>query len=216
MRGHSVMWRCIISGTAVWCYQPSCVRLHCSYHTTFCPNIFSVRNHTSRPVLTTACWGCVSFHPGVKGCADLEQGHSQLSGAVEEGKLAVVFALGPAPRGCADPVPLNKAKLMSYTCVAIVFAAVFVVNTLAAAIMSGVLSMGAKKTALTEQPQHSRGCQVEKPCDAGKQSKCLSPLQVCDLHSLTTMKTHRTLWLSDERGKYKCKWQVLGFGYIVF
>lgn len=57
---------------------------------------------------------------------------------------------------------------MSYTCVAIVFAAVFVVNTLAAAVMSGVFSVGAKKTALTEQPQDSRSCQVEKPSDAGK------------------------------------------------
>lgn len=113
-------------------------------------------------MFTTACWDHVSFHPGVEGCADLEQGHSQLSGAVEKGKLAVVFALGPAPRGCADPVPLNKSKLMSYTCVAIVFAAVFVVNTLAAASMSGVFSMGAKKTALTEQPQQSRDCQVGK------------------------------------------------------
>lgn len=140
-----------------------------------------VRNHTSRPVFATACWGRVSFHPGVKGCAGLEQGHSQLSRAVEEGTLAVVFALGPAPRGCADPVPLNKAKFMSYTCVAIVFAAVFVVNTLAAAIMSGVFSVGAKKTALTEQPQDSRACQVEKPSDAGKQSEHLSPLQGCDL-----------------------------------
>lgn len=82
--------------------------------------------------------------------------------------MAVVFALGPAPRSCADHVPLNKAKLMSHTCVAIVSAAVFVVNTLAAAIMSGVFSVGAKKTALTEQPQDSRGCQVEKPSDAGK------------------------------------------------
>lgn len=64
---------------------------------------------------------------------------------------------------------------MTYASVAIVFAAVFVVYTLAAASMSGVFSIGAKKTALTEQPQRSRGCQVEKPSDAGKQSKCLSP-----------------------------------------
>lgn len=145
----------------------------------------------------------------------MEQGHSQLSGAIEEGKLAVVFALGPAPRGCADPVPLNKAKLMSYTCVAIVFAAVFVVNTLAAASMSGVFSIGAKKTALTEKSQHSRGCQVEKPSDAGKQSECVSPLQVCYLHSLKTVETCTALWLSDENGKYKSYWQVLGFSYIV-
>lgn len=133
----------------------------------------------------------------------MEQGHSQLSGAIEEGKLAVVFALGPAPRGCADPVPLNKAKLMSSTCVAIVFAAVFVVNTLAAASMSGVFSIGAKKTALTEQPQHSRGCQAEKLSDAGKQIECLSPLQVCYLCSLKTMGTHTAPWLSDESGKNK-------------
>lgn len=147
-------------------------------------------------MFSTACLGHVSSHPGVKCCADLEQGHSQLSGAVEEGKLAEVFALGPAPRGCADPVPLNKAKLMSYTCVAIVFTAVFVVNTLAAATMSGVFCIGAKKTALTKQPQHSRGCQVEKPSDAGKQSNSLSPLQVCDLHSLRAMETqHPCGWV---------------------
>lgn len=154
-------------------------------------------------MFATARWGRVSFHPGVKGCADLEQGYSQLSRAVEEGKLAVVFALGPAPRGCADPVPLNKTKLMSYTCVTIVFAAVFVVNNLAAASMSGVFSIGAKKTALTEQPQHSRGCQVEKPSDAGKQSKCLSPVQVCGRRLLMTVETHTGLRLSDKHGKYK-------------
>lgn len=45
---------------------------------------------------------------------------------------------------------------MSYACVAIVFAAVFVVNTLAAAVMSGVFSMGAKKTALTAQTVAAR------------------------------------------------------------
>lgn len=55
---------------------------------------------------------------------------------------------------------------MSYACVAIVFAAVFVVNTLAAAVMSGVFSMGAKKTALTADS----GCQAEQPRDAGKRS----------------------------------------------
>lgn len=118
--------------------------------------------------------------------------------------MAVFFALGPAPRGCADPVPLNKAKLISYTCVAIVFASVFVVNTLAAAIMSGVFSVGAKKTALTEQSQDSRGCQVEKPSDAGKQSERLSPLQGCDLCWLLTMETHTALWLNEDRAKYKC------------
>lgn len=93
---------------------------------------------------------------------------------------------------------------MSYTCVAIVFAAVFVVNTLAAAIMSGVFSVGAKKTALTEQPQDRRGCQVEKPSDAGKQSEHLSPPQGCDLCWLSTMETHTALWLSDDHDKYKC------------
>lgn len=149
-------------------------------------------------MFATACWGCVSFHPGVKGCAGLEQGHSLQSRAAEEGKLAVVFALDPAPRVCANPVPLNKAKLMSYICVAIVFAAVFVVNTLAAAITSGVFSIGAKKTALTEPARGSRGCQVEKPSDAGKQSERLSPPQGCDLCWLSAMETHTALWLSDD------------------
>lgn len=68
----------------------------------------------------------------------------------------MVFVQGPDPRGCADSVPLNKAKLMSYACVTIVFAAVSVVNTLAAAVMSGVFSMGAKKTALTAQTVAAR------------------------------------------------------------
>lgn len=89
-----------------------------------------------------------------------------LPSTAEEGRLAVVFVQGPGPRGCADSVLLNKAKLMSYACVAIVFAAVFVVNTLAAAVMSGVFSMGAKKTALTADS----GCQAEQPRDAGKRS----------------------------------------------
>ncbi|GAB0184157.1 hypothetical protein GRJ2_000881000 [Grus japonensis] len=61
-------------------------------------------------------------------------------------------------------------------------------------------SVAAKKTALTEQPQDSRGCQVEKPSDAGKQSECLSSLQGCDLCWLWTMETHTALWLSDDRG----------------
>lgn len=134
-----------------------------------------VRNCTSGSTFATVCWGHVSFHPGVKGCAGLEQSHSLQSRAAEEGKLAVVFALGPAPRVCANPVPLNKAKLMSYICVAIVFAAVFVVNTLAAAITSGVFSIGAKKTVLTEPARGSRGCQVEKPSDAGKQKRASLP-----------------------------------------
>lgn len=79
-----------------------------------------------------------------------------LPSTAEEGKLAVVFVQGPAPRGCADSVPLNKAKLMSYACVGIVFAADLVVNTLAAAVMSGVFSTGAKKTALTAQTVAAR------------------------------------------------------------
>lgn len=35
-------------------------------------------------------------------------------------------------------------------------------------------------------------------------NKASSPLQVCDLRLLTTMETHTALWLSYERGKYKC------------
>lgn len=121
--------------------------------------------------------------------------------------MAMVFALSPAPKGCADPGPLNKAKLMSYTCVAIVFAAVFVVNTLAAAVLSGVFKAEAKKIALTEQLQDRRGCQVKKPSDARKQSQHLSSLQGCDLCWVLTVETDTVRAVIGT----SVKLQVLGF-----
>lgn len=93
---------------------------------------------------------------------------------------------------------------MSYACVAIVFAAVFVVNTLAAAIMSGVFSIGAKKTALTAQAQDSRGCQAEKPLVLGSKAGVSPHLGTGTRTGFWLWKCLFLLWLGDDHDKHKC------------
>lgn len=98
---------------------------------------------------------------------------------------------------------------MSYACVAIVFAAVFIVNTLAAAIMSGVFSTGAKKAALTAQAQDRRGCQAEQPLVLGSKVGVSPHLDAGTRAGFWLWKSLCPPWLGDEHDKRKCWQQVL-------